>query len=312
MISPKQAVEFATKRFPRAPEELAAHLGISIRESSMDGCDGWCLTNGKQVIIRLNTSLSPTRKRFTLAHELGHLILGIPAIVGESYEDMLASDSDEERRVNELASALLIPKDVAKASLSELPVVAAALMKLAKKANVSQLMAAIRVCNLASEIGLQNASVVLFDGSQVRWQWSKTLTMPNETAADLLVESRKAVPQAFRRRRPQGDVIVASTIENPYFGSATLFVQLLPEEIGLNISHHEKRKQLELTLFSHDVKLQQRMSGYIGALKNRIEGKTQKQVEADFWTRYRETLKNTAMDSNTGQAYVRLRISEWF
>ena len=312
MISPQQAADFAKKHFPKAPEDLAAHLGISVRESPMDGCDGWCLINDKQAIIRLNSSLSPTRKRFTLAHELGHLILGVPAIVGESYEDMLASDSDEERRVNELASALLIPKDVAKASLSDLPVVAAALMKLAKKANVSQLMAAIRVCNLASEIGLQNASVVLFDDDQVRWQWSKTLKMGNETAVDLLVKSRQAAPQAFRQQRPQGDVVVASTIENPYFGSATLFVQLLPKEIGLNLSHHEKRKQLEQLLFSHDVKLQQRMSGCIGALKNRIEGKTQKQVEEDFWSRYRETLKNTAMDSKVGREYVRLRIREWF
>ena len=312
MISAQQAAEFASKHFPKAPEELAAHLGISIRESAMDGCDGWCLTRGKRAIIRINGSLSPTRRRFTLAHELGHLILGIPAIVGESYEEMLASDSDEERHVNELASALLIPKDIAKKFLPDLPVVAGTLTKLAKKANVSQLMAAIRVCNLATEIGLKNASVVLFDDDQVRWQWSKTLTMPNETAAGLLSDARKAAPLAFRRERPQGDVIVASTIENPTFGSATLFVQLLPKELGLNLSHHEKRKKLEQTLFSLDVKLQQRMSGYMGALKNRIEGKTQKEVEADFWNRYRETLKKTAMNSKAGQEYVRLRISEWF
>ena len=106
-------------------------------------------------------------------------------------------------------------------------------------ANVSELAAAIRVCNLASEIGLLNASVVLFDADQVRWQWSETLTMRNDTAVKLLAESRKAAPNAFRHQRAQGDVIAASAIENPYFGSATLFVQLLPAKIGMNLSHHE-------------------------------------------------------------------------
>lgn len=236
MISVEQVTEFGTKHFPRAPEKLAEHLGVSIRESPMDGCDGWCLTRGELAIIRINSNLASSRKRFTLAHELGHLILGVPTMVGESYEDMLASDSAEERRVNGLASALLIPTEVVKAYVPRPPVVAGALKRLARKANVSELAAAIRVCNLASEIGLVNASVVLFDGDQMRWQWSRALTLPNETAAYLLTEARRVAPNAFRDQRSQGHVIVASTIENPYFGSATLFVQLLPSEVGMNLS----------------------------------------------------------------------------
>jgi Zn-dependent peptidase ImmA (M78 family) len=58
---------------------------------------------------------------------------------------MLRSNSDEERRVNELASALLIPTEVVKAALRKLPVVAAALRKLARNANVSELAAAFHV-----------------------------------------------------------------------------------------------------------------------------------------------------------------------
>ena len=161
MISDVEAREFAKRNFPEAPEKLAKHLGVIVRESPMGGCDGWCLSTGAKTIIRINSKLSATRQRFTLAHELGHLILGVPTVVGETFEDMLRSDSDEERRVNDLASELLIPTDVVKASLPELPVVAITLKKLAKKANVSELAAAIRVCNLARAIGLVNASVVL-------------------------------------------------------------------------------------------------------------------------------------------------------
>lgn len=312
MISAQPAIQFATQHFPKAPEKLAERLGVAIRESPMDGCDGWCLTLGERAIIRINSNLTASRKRFTLAHELGHLILGVPTVVGESYEDMLGSDSAEERRVNELASALLIPQDVVRAALPDVPVVAAALKKLAKKANVSELAVAIRVCNLVSEIGLLNASVVLFDGDEVRWQWSKTLTMPNAAAVKLLSEARKAAPNAFRYQRPQDDVIVASVIENPYFGSATLFVQLLPAEVGMTLSHHERRKQLEQHLFADEIKLMRSMSGMMGALKNRIADMTPEQAEADFWKRYREQLSQTPMISKEGREYVRLRIREWF
>jgi len=48
------------------------------------------------------------------------------------------------------------------------------------------------------------------------------------------------------------------------------------------------------------------------ALKNRIAGKTRRQVEEDFWTRHSTKLANTAFDSEMGREYVRLRIAEWF
>jgi Zn-dependent peptidase ImmA (M78 family) len=89
MISVQQATEFARIHFPEATEKLAEHLGVSVRESPMDGCDGWCLTLGDRAIIRLNSNLSSARKRFTLAHELGHLILGVPPVGGEYYQDIL-------------------------------------------------------------------------------------------------------------------------------------------------------------------------------------------------------------------------------
>jgi Zn-dependent peptidase ImmA (M78 family) len=312
MLSVKNVRDFATANFPEAPEKLAEHLGIDVRRSPMAGCDGWCLALGSRAIVRINSLLSPRRQRFTLAHELGHLVLGVPTIVGESLEDMLGSDSDEERRVNDLAAELLIPTQVVKAALPELPIVATALKRLARQANVSELAAAIRVANVAEQIGLLNASVVLFDGANVRWQWSRTLRMSNATATFLLQKSRKTTPHAFRQEQQDGNVAVASIIENPYFGSATLFVQLLPPELGLKVSRHERRGTLERVLFADDKKLQQRMSGFFGFLKTRIAGKTKQEVEADFWSRYQEKLRDTPISSREGHEYVRLRIAEWF
>jgi Zn-dependent peptidase ImmA (M78 family) len=311
MISIDDAVELAGKYFPNAPEKIAEQLGVIVRESPMDGCDGWCLTSDDRTIIRINSRLYASSRRFTLAHELAHLILGVPTVVGESYQDMLGSDSEEERRVNDLAANILLPRDVVTASLPNPPVVAAALKALAKKARVSQLAAAVRVCNLANDIGLVNASVVLFDDGNIRWQWSPTLQMTNDTAAELLEEARKVSPNAFRKQRSEGDVVVASTIENPFFGSATLFVQLLPENVGLSLSHHELRKQLEEKLFRESPKLQQRVSGLMGAHKARIQGLSLEAAVDLFWQRNSSKLNGTSLDSDAGHEYVRLRIGEW-
>lgn len=311
MISAEDARQFAEKHFPEAPEKLAAEQNVLIRESPLDGCDGWCLTVDDRSIIRINSNQTSGRKRFTLTHELAHLILGIPGVVGESYEDMLSSNSAEERRVNDLASELLMPASIVRAVLPNVPVVGGDLQKLAKRANVSDLAAAIRVCNLANEIGLINASVVLFDGECVKWQWSKTLRMPEQTALNLLAAAREASPTAFRHRRSEGSVIVASIIENAYFGSATLFVQLLPAELGMSLSNHERRKQLEAMLFQSERALQPRVSGLLSGQKSRMTGMSLSEAVSDFWTRNLGKLSGTLIDSDLGREYVELRLKEW-
>jgi len=247
-----------------------------------------------------------------LAHELAHLVLGIPTVIGESYEEMLKSNSEEERQVDDLASQLLIPKNVVTDALRTLPIVALELRKLAKRANVSELATAVRVCKLASEIGLVNASVVFFDKNDgLLWQYSPTLTMTNAEAFQLLNGARFASPEAFRLGQ-NDDVIVASILDNLHVGSTTMFVQLLPNDIGSKLSPHETRAKVEEQLFRDNDKLRQSMSGYMGALKTRIAGKTTAAVEADFWKRYRDKLKNTTLNSEVGRNYVKARIAEWF
>lgn len=313
MITPDEARQFAQKHFPNAPEKLIEELGIELNESELSGCDGWCLSLGDTAIIRLNSKLGVGRRRFTLAHELSHLILGIPGVIGETYEQMLSSSLEEERQVNELASELLLPTTIVRQLIPDVPVVFGALKRLAKKANVSELAAAIRVCNLSQELGLINSSVVFFSsGTAVSWQWSTTFKMPEDRAISLLESARGSSPDVFRFKRTDGQVIVASIIENPNFGSATLFVQLLPEELGLQTSQHEHRKKLENELFAGNVKLQQRMSGFFGAHKGRIASMTLKQAIEDFWNRYESQLKSTPVNSSLGREYVELRIKEWF
>ena len=281
------ALSFAAKHFPNAPEKLVEKLGIEVRLSDAEGCDGWCLQLDDRIIIRISRRLSNSQRRFTLAHELAHLILGIPTMFGESFEEMLASDREEERAVNDVASALLMPVDEVKRDAGSLPVVAAALKRLAKRAKVSELAAAVRVCNLVDDLGLVNASVVSFRDDSLKWQWSRTLQMSNDTAAALLSEARQAEPHAFRADHEQDQMVVASVLENPFFGSSTLFVQLLPREDGRALSTDEKRKQFERSYLNANPDFRNRLSGILGAFKTKCDGLTLEDAVALFWEKER-------------------------
>ena len=197
MISVERALQFARQQYPEGPEKLAERLGVRVAYSAMTGCDGWCLSCGGRAVIRINNRQVKSRQRFTLAHELGHLLLDIPAVIGESFSDILRSNDEEERRINEVAAELLIPQDVVKTVVSELPVVAAVLKRLAKQSHVSELAAALRVANLAPDVGLENACVVFFEGDTVSWQWSRTLSMQDDTALSLRDAAREGGPKCL-------------------------------------------------------------------------------------------------------------------
>ena len=313
MTSIVQAKKFAEAHFPEGPERLAEKLGIKIHHGNLVGCDGWALSGPAGKLIRINSSVSMTRQRFTLAHELGHLLLEVPTVVGESLYDSLKSDSDEERRVNDLASELLLPESVVRQYVPSVPIVASQLKRLAAKAKVSQLSAAIRVANLAEEIGLVNASVVFFQNGGFEWHWSKTLSMTPQDAVDLF-QAAKRDPLKPVRIPQADDVIVASLLSNTGFASETLFVQLLPAASGNSLSREELKKQLEEFLFNDDNEFRLQLQGVFGAFLPKCRDKSLEVAFAEFYAskvgRWQGN-RRTRIDSIKGRQYVRLRLEEW-
>jgi Zn-dependent peptidase ImmA (M78 family) len=314
MISREKALRFARKHFPNGPESLAAHLNVEVIRSPLTGCDGWCLTASKGTIIRINENSKASRQRFTLAHELGHLVLEVPTVVGERVYESLKSDSEEERAVNDFAAEILLPADIVKQHVPTPPVVAAHLTKLARVGNVSELMAAIRIANVAEEVGLMNASVAFFEDGVFSWHWSKTLEMGPSTATKLLAKARESRPSPVRISRPDGKVIVASQIDNPFTNTTTLLVQFLPKEVGQQLSAHEQRMALEAYLFAGHDDFRRQLQGCFGAFKPTIEGTDLDEAVEAFFDRYRHRWSGVAQKrlmSPKGREYVRLRLSEW-
>jgi hypothetical protein len=84
---------------------LATRLGVNrIVEEPLAFEGGVFRLAGGELVIKLNAGSPPTRKRFTLAHEIGHLMLGKPGL-----RSSCGDDPDLEKACDSIAAELLMP-----------------------------------------------------------------------------------------------------------------------------------------------------------------------------------------------------------
>ena len=87
---------------------LCRSLGIKICHSEATHIDGTLFIRGDRKIILVSTALPYERRRFTIAHELGHYVLGHQAAF--SLDSPEAWTPWEEQAANAFAAELLMPK----------------------------------------------------------------------------------------------------------------------------------------------------------------------------------------------------------
>lgn len=106
---------------PIKVEEIARSQGIEIVRHRFEGPEsGFALRDGSRRIIGLNTQTSRRRQRFTVAHELGHLLLHEGKIIVDQAvlrvdlrNDVSSMGTDvEEIEANTFAAALLMPESI--------------------------------------------------------------------------------------------------------------------------------------------------------------------------------------------------------
>ncbi len=109
------------------PPVIIRHVIIYLRKniklevlpwSFGDKTDGIQLTKGTLKIIGYNKSQHPHRQRFTVAHEIGHLLLGHTIIENRSSLDLNSNDPHE-IEANQFAAELLMPTKMLEVSLSK-------------------------------------------------------------------------------------------------------------------------------------------------------------------------------------------------
>ena len=99
---------------------IAERLGATVIYESMDrGVSGLLVRDTGGVVIGVNRSHVPTRQRFSIAHEIGHLLLhqGRPMVIDHvrlNLRDERSSTATdlEEIQANAFAAELLMPRDL--------------------------------------------------------------------------------------------------------------------------------------------------------------------------------------------------------
>lgn len=102
-------------------ENVAAHLGLKVVEASLGpNVSGLLVTKGEESYIAVKSAEDRRRKRFTIAHEIGHYVLGHQTpgeFVHVDNADYLVSrmssragGNPKEVEANQFAGALLIPQ----------------------------------------------------------------------------------------------------------------------------------------------------------------------------------------------------------
>lgn len=121
--------EHGITQLPVDVEMIALALGITVAYTKMaDSISGFLSTKGDERIVGINGSHHPNRQRFTLGHELAHVLLQHDTgdvhvdkgIVLYRNTDSSVASARIEVDANRLAAELLVPKQMLRADLSEL------------------------------------------------------------------------------------------------------------------------------------------------------------------------------------------------
>ena len=157
-----EALEQYIGKFPIDVRVVAKTFGCRVVTSKLDNeVSGLLIRDGTSILIAVNESESETRRRFTIAHEIGHLLLhrGRPLLVDADVRINKRTPTNgfatanEETEANRFAAALLMPsaeieRVVRTMKLTNHHVGAEALKKLRLHFGVSESAMQFRLMNL--------------------------------------------------------------------------------------------------------------------------------------------------------------------
>jgi hypothetical protein len=221
MLDLGEALSKAANSFPHGPETIAEYLGIQVEHTSLKGCDGWCINSEDKTIIRVNNDAPKTRQRFTLAHEIAHLLLGTSPDVSPVSTDQI---SQEEISANVLAAELLLPTEWLTKKLTSLPIQRSVIDDIAKEGQVSDMMLCRRLVMRAAAIGLRGAFCAGFYDGKLKWVFPQN-ACPQQRANEIAVSTYRKHPEPLAYTRGNGNFF-AMIFDTPT-NWATLFVQSL-------------------------------------------------------------------------------------
>jgi Zn-dependent peptidase ImmA (M78 family) len=147
------------QRAPVPVEQLAVALGAQIKYEPFDGqLSGLLHRSRDRAVIGINSKHPSVRQRFSIAHELGHLVLHQPdfqidphAFVAFRDRESSTATDPAEIEANQFAAAVLMPEFLLEKHVKELgpdPDLEEAITILAKRFGVSEQAMTIRLTSM--------------------------------------------------------------------------------------------------------------------------------------------------------------------
>lgn len=208
----------------------------------VDSCEGMLVRNPKDVAewgIFYNGKASPERQRFTIAHELGHLILhrGQQQSFNcdkESVYSGVDTIRAIEREADDFASNLLMPGDLLRDWISNQRIDLHVLSAIAKRFQVSFEALCIRFIKFTT----QRAILVYWDNGYVKYEWRSSSAV--KTRAKIRRSGDPAEP-------PSGTLAADASVTQEWDGMEMSAATWCPEE-----AQHMKLREFKHSYTTRD------------------------------------------------------------
>lgn len=154
---------------------ITFHNGI-VKEIDLGNCDGRLVMKNGRSIVSVDSKIEfPQRKRYVLAHELGHIIMHADQEASFTDDDTMLEGykkGPQEKEANDFAAALLMPGELFKASCFKQKFTPDLIRTLAEKFNTSLTSIIYRF------IDLGNHPIAAFysKGGKIQY-WKKSIDM---------------------------------------------------------------------------------------------------------------------------------------
>jgi len=151
-------------------EDLAYAMGIIVIEDKLDSSDARLIRSGDKGLIRINPEIRQLgRKRFALAHELGHWLLHekISQILACTTKEMTSNykGSKPEIEANIFAAELLMPQHLFGSAILEALPTPDVINGLAGDFNTTRTASAVRYVELSSDYCV----MIMSEKGRVKW-----------------------------------------------------------------------------------------------------------------------------------------------
>lgn len=167
----KEIIETLQIRYPSeiSIRDIAMERGAYVRERALEGSEGRLARKGARGIITVNEWIPEEgRKRFAVAHELGHFELHTDSqLILCTEEDMYVWNETEEQELeaNEFAANILMPEEIFKCYLKNEAPNMETVKELAQEFRTTLTATALRYVNISQE----PCAVVVCKDGYIKW-----------------------------------------------------------------------------------------------------------------------------------------------